>query len=1020
MKGKPKKRYMPDRSWPGSPTTALPTDCLRGGSDKCATGAKPKLKLPTLGLTIGTWNVRTLNQTGRVHELTHELKRYKWDIIGLAEVRWTGFGETNTEDGHKIWYSGEEMLHQHGVGFIVRKEIVPSIISCTPVSSRLISIRVSSKPQNITIIQAYAPTSDYDDDQVEEFYENLESIIAKTPKKDILIVEGDWNAKVGPDAYSNWPGTAGRFGIGETNDRGQRLLEFARKHRLTLANTLHPHKPSRTTTWHSPNGLVHNQIDFILTPQRFKSSINKANTRTFPGADIGSDHDLVLTTIKLKLKAKKQPKSQRMRFDLEKLKDPAVIEIFQANIGGKFAALTTIDDDVEILANSIKEVLTSAAEETLGRSRTKKQPWMTNEALELCDKRRELKKRKHTSQEANDKYKESHREVRRKMREAKEAWIEEQCKNIDAGVTKGNSKSVYDTLKSLTKTKQTSSSVIEDKDGNLLTENDAILQRWTDYCEGLYNYPLRPDINILSDKTSNNQDKDPPILRDEVEAAIRQLKKGKSPGIDNIPAELIKNGGEETVQKLTELCQKIQDTKNWPKEWTQSLVIPLPKKGNLKQCQNYRTISLISHPSKVMLQVILNRLKSQSEKLLAEEQAGFRPKRSTMEQIFNLRILIEKHLQHQKDIYHNFIDFRKAFDRVWHDGLWQVLRQFNIDNCLIEIIKALYDNAHSAVFMNNQVGTSFKTTVGVRQGCLLSPVLFNLFLENIMTETLQNHQSTISIGGRSLCNLRFADDIDLMGGSKQELQNLTNRLSERANAYGMEVSTEKSKVMVNSTNNDSTEINMNGEVLEEVNQFKYLGSILTKDGTSNREVKARIAAATSALVRLERVFKSNNISFRTKYHLYKSLVTSILMYGCESWTLTAELEKRIQAFENKCHRKLLKISYKEHKTNAYVKEEIRKRMGHQEPLLSTIKRRKLIWFGHTTRHDTLAKTILQGTLEGKRKRGRQKKSWLDNIKEWTNQPVQHLLEATQDREGWKKISAASSLMSPLRPFRTRD
>jgi len=336
---------------------------------------------------------------------------------------------------------------------------------------------------------------------------------------------------------------------------------------------------------------------------------------------------------------------------------------------------------------------------------------------------------------------------------------------------------------------------------------------------------------------------------------------------------------------------------------------------------------------------------------------------------------------------------------------------------LIEVIKALYENARSAVFMNNHMGEFFKTTVGVRQGCLLSPVLFNIFLENIMTETLQNHHTSISIGGRPLCNLRFADDIDLMGGSKQELQNLTDRLSDRVSAYGMEVSTKKSKIMVNSASNDSTEIKMNGEILEEVSQFKYLGSILAKDGTSNNEVKARIATATSALARLERIIRSNIISFCTKYHLYKSLVISILLYGCESWTLSAELERRIQAFENKCHRRLLKISYKEHKTNNYVKEEIKKCVGPQEPLLSTIKRRKLMCFGHTTRHNTLAKTILQGTVEGKRRRGRQKKSWVDNIKEWTAQPLQHLLLATQDREAWKKISFASSLMSPLRPLR---
>ncbi|GFS10986.1 craniofacial development protein 2 [Elysia marginata] len=130
-----------------------------------------------------------------------------WDVIGLSEVRWTGFGETTLVDGHKIWFSGEETTHQYGVAFLVRKEIANCIISATPISSRLISIRLAAKPHNITAIQVYAPTSDHEDDEVEKLYEDLDNSIAKVPKKDILMVQGDWNAKVRPDAFS----TMGRY-----------------------------------------------------------------------------------------------------------------------------------------------------------------------------------------------------------------------------------------------------------------------------------------------------------------------------------------------------------------------------------------------------------------------------------------------------------------------------------------------------------------------------------------------------------------------------------------------------------------------------------------------------------------------------------------------------------------------------------------------------------------------------------------------------------------------------------------
>ena len=192
-----------------------------------------------------------------------------------------------------------------------------------------------------------------------------------------------------------------------------------------------------------------------------------------------------------------------------------------------------------------------------------------------------------------------------------------------------------------------------------------------------------------------------------------------------------------------------------------------------------------------MLKIILNRLKPVAEELLSEEQAGFRPGRSTIEQIFNCRLLIEKHLQHQRELHHNFIDFKKAFDRVWHEGLWQVMRSFNIEEGLVQAIEALYNQASSAVQLNGSIGDFFKMSIGVRQGCILSPVLFNIFLEKIMQETLDDHHTSISIGGRPLCNLRFADDIDLLAGSNTELQELTDKLADRAGAYGMEISSEK-------------------------------------------------------------------------------------------------------------------------------------------------------------------------------------------------------------------------------------
>ena len=135
-----------------------------------------------------------------------------------------------------------------------------------------------------------------------------------------------------------------------------------------------------------------------------------------------------------------------------------------------------------------------------------------------------------------------------------------------------------------------------------------------------------------------------PISKEEVEAAVKSLKKGKSPGIDNIPGELVQAGGDAVIGDLCKICNKIWQTGGWPILWTQSLIITIPKKGNLQQCKNYRTISFTCHPSKVLLKVLLNRLTPQAKTIIAEQQVGFRSGRSTTEQIFNHRILCERFL----------------------------------------------------------------------------------------------------------------------------------------------------------------------------------------------------------------------------------------------------------------------------------------------------------------------------------------------------------------------------------------
>ena len=249
------------------------------------------------------------------------------------------------------------------------------------------------------------------------------------------------------------------------------------------------------------------------------------------------------------------------------------------------------------------------------------------------------------------------------------------------------------------------------------------------------------------------------------------------------------------------------------------------------------------------------------------------------------------------------------------------MRKYNINANIIRAIENLYDKAQSAVLFNGSTRKWFRTTVRVLQGCLHSPTVFNIFLERIMCEALDDHEGSVSIGGRLITNFRFVDDIVVNAGEEEEAGVLVDRLDRTTTRYKMEIGPDKTKVMTNNPNGFQREIKIKGQRLEEVENFKYLGAVISYEG-SKPEILSRIAQATAALSRLKIIWRDKNISLASKVKLMRTLILSTFLYACESWTLTAEIERRIQALQMRCYRRPLNISYKDHVTN----EEVRNRM----------------------------------------------------------------------------------------------
>ena len=217
---------------------------------------------------IGIWNVRSVYQ-GKLEVVKWEMARVNVDILGISKLKWTGMGEFNSDD-HYIYYCGQESLRRNGGAIMVNKRVWNAILGCYLKNDRMICVHFQGKLFNITIIQACVPTSNAEEAEVEQFYDDLQDLSELTPQKDVLFIIGDWNANI---VSQEIPGVTGKFGLGVQNEAGQRLIEFCQENALVTANTLFQQHKGRLYTWTSPDGQHQNQLDYILCSQRWRSSI---------------------------------------------------------------------------------------------------------------------------------------------------------------------------------------------------------------------------------------------------------------------------------------------------------------------------------------------------------------------------------------------------------------------------------------------------------------------------------------------------------------------------------------------------------------------------------------------------------------------------------------------------------------------------------------------------------------------------------------------------------------------------
>lgn len=357
---------------------------------------------------------------------------------------------------------------------------------------------------------------------------------------------------------------------------------------------------------------------------------------------------------------------------------------------------------------------------------------MTDEILQMMEERRKAKG-------DGIRYNSIQRQINQEIRTAKEYWLRQQCEEIELLEKKHDLFNMHKKIREAAGIyKSNTVGKLQDKHGKIILQKEDKMQEWKTYITKLFD-----DNRPRKTPTFENQDK-LAITTDEVTKAISQLKDGKSPGPDNIHNEFFKLMDSQSIHWITKVFNEIYDKGLIPQLWLKSTFILLPKIPNTKSCSDFRTISLMSHFLKLFLKIIHQRRYRTCEERINRPQFGFRNVMETREALFSIQVLFQRCRDVDCDIFACFIDYQKAFDNVRHDKLIEILKEIGLKGADLRIISSLYWNQTSNIRVGGEESEDIIIRRGVRQGCVLLPILFNVYADRIFQEPLGTSTSALN------------------------------------------------------------------------------------------------------------------------------------------------------------------------------------------------------------------------------------------------------------------------------------
>ena len=395
-----------------------------------------------------------------------------------------------------------------------------------------------------------------------------------------------------------------------------------------------------------------------------------------------------------------------------------------------------------------------------------------------------------------------------------------------------------------------------------------------------------PRLELYSD---NAESLNSPITKSEMKTSMKDLKLNKSTFSDNIGNEVIKYGYEVLEEPLIFLYNKCFIERTFPGTWGDGIVVPLHKKDDKMDVNNYRGIIISSSLGKFFLRIINKRIENfmSSQNKWAPNQCGFKKDHRTEDNLFLLRNIHEKYVQRgKKKVYAAFVDFSKFFDKINRHIMFYKLLKYGITGNIYHLIKSVYSRTSYVIKIGDSTSPSFTATNGLKQGCCMSPILSNIF-QNDLHIIFDNNCDPIDIGGIALNSLSWADDLILLSTSKEGLQRCLTKLSDYCKKWGLEVNVDKTKTMVLSNKFDSTAtFYYNGTSLLNVKTMVYLGFNFSYNGNVNSIINDRIDKSKKVALMVLSALKTNkNVSTALAMSVYEKQIAPVLMYGCSVWAV---------------------------------------------------------------------------------------------------------------------------------------